>query len=114
MASMRKLQRRLRVWQRYASRYNRPDPSSLARPPVKPARGHTRALIRLTDEQVRRGWWDDRRDCTCNGCVGMGPCDDGDWDDDLTDDADDDWGDDGEPWPPGVIVEHAFAERGLL
>jgi hypothetical protein len=75
--------------------------------------------MRLTDEQVRRDWFQFRPDgCWCAGCVGMGPCDDdaghGDtWVDELADEdvADDDAG---YPWPTGTIIEHAFAERGLL
>ena len=57
MTSLRRLNRRLRAWQRYTHRYHRPDPGSLARPPVKPARGHSRAVMSLTWEQIRRGKW---------------------------------------------------------
>ncbi|MDT5026630.1 MAG: hypothetical protein QOE61_3056 [Micromonosporaceae bacterium] len=62
MASMRRLKRRLTVWQRYADRYNHPGDYLLAWRPFKPARGHTRAVIRLTDEQVRRDWFQFRPD----------------------------------------------------
>jgi hypothetical protein len=30
------------------------------------------------------------------------------------DDEDDAYDDEGYPWTPGVVTEHAFAERGLL
>ena len=111
MASLRRLNRRLRVWQRYGARYQPPGEHDLRKRPVKPARGHTRLVARITDEQIRRGWWheggwDEHDDQTRFDCLGD-CCRDGGDEDDFYDGE-------GYPWPPGVVVEHAFAERGLL
>jgi hypothetical protein len=101
MASLRRLNRRLRVWQRYDARYQPPGEHDLHKRPVNPARGHTRLVARITDEQIRRGWWYQTRfDCLGDCCRDGG-------------DEDDFYDGEGYPWP-GVVVEHAFAERGLL
>ena len=59
MTSMRKLNRRLRVWQRYTRRY----------PEQVPAKGHQRAALAVATEQDRR-FWDETPEIWLGGPAG--------------------------------------------
>lgn len=117
MASLRRLNRRLLRWNRYAAkvgfdRINRRES------------GWQRAFDAVADERFRRNPYYGYGPCYCVGCIGQGLCDnDGPVDDDeffcgdpdcSCGDAPDDDAGHGDDWPPDVVTETSFADRGLL
>lgn len=118
MPSMRTLDRRCLRWHRFAEKtYWNPRVARPARlgPSDVIAYGHRRAWDAREAERERRqcfalyGPGTDDGPCDCLDCSG----DDSPEGWELADEEDA-LDDEGYPWPPGVIVEHAFAERGLL
>jgi hypothetical protein len=121
MTSMRRLNRRLARWERYAARtYRNPRVSHPARRSqlVPASRGHCRALDARDIERERRqlsffyGLGPPPGPCDCFDCRPDDDAGHGDsWH--LTDE-DDAYDDEGWPWPPGVVVVTEFSDRGLL
>jgi hypothetical protein len=123
MASLRKLNRRLGRWERYTVRTSlRLTRPAWMRAPAMP-RGHDRAWHRREHERERRQCFrfyvvdalaDDGPQCNVDSapgevcyCTHREGCP-------FADDQPDDDAGHGDDWPPGVVTEHAFAERGLL
>ena len=130
MASLRKLNRRLHVWHRYARRtYWNPRITRPAwmGPNTAMSAAHIRAWNARELERERR-FWAEAPEVWLGGpegeraliadVLGEEPDDDACLGsccrpDDLADE-DDAYDDEGYPWPPGVIVETGLAERGPL